>query len=691
MRKRWSSLIHDERGMALIMALGILLVLTIALTAVVQFSTSSARHGSRSNADERSYALAEAGVNAGVAVLEVSATPSTWPEYSTLTAAQRTVTDAGNTASWSATSAPCGLKCVDWTISARSSVRNPTGPSATAISRTVSKRFRVTWSGGFGFDSSFMYSFGDFTMTGGSVIFQEPIISDGNFSMGNGRVEASAVVMSVRKTITLSTGTSIGQGLATTLITAMDATQQKANVASVADFGTSGTTKIDSEWMSYTGTGTTAAACSPVPSPCLTGLTRGLVPGYPGAAHSTGVRVEVTRPATLTATMTDSQTVASVSSVTGYPSTCSGAGCTAGMIVVDDGPGGLASEYMTYLGTSTNSATCAPGPQPCFWGLSRGLIPGHPKRAHTGCTTACTPETADGRLAEIRSSTPPTGGCMGGAPYCTVIRSATPMSSSLLQDDPSFPKPVIDVAQARIDAAPGPNHLPGEPVATCPISFAAGAGGTNPYFNGATVNLTPTSNYTCTATSPTYGPGELSWNSSTKVLKVRGVVFLPSNVSTSQDLVYDAPTGDGATLYIGGDFDFSDDNVCGLRIVATTSCDTANWNPNVHGFVTFVLKNVPAWTNTVTGVVTPAQTGSAATNPRHQIKPSGGPTLQGVIYTDGLLDTSGGAAISGTVYAGEIKTSGNGSAPAPGILALPLSWAGPVTYTVAYVEGSSSG
>ena len=59
----------DESGIALVMALGIMLVLVIALTTVITFTAAGARDSHRVNAGQKATALAEAGVNNALAVL----------------------------------------------------------------------------------------------------------------------------------------------------------------------------------------------------------------------------------------------------------------------------------------------------------------------------------------------------------------------------------------------------------------------------------------------------------------------------------------------------------------------------------------------------------------------------------------------------------------------------------------------
>ena len=68
-RSRMLVRLRDERGIALIMALGILFVLTITLGTVIYVTSASARHANNSNAGQKAYALAEAGINNGLAHL----------------------------------------------------------------------------------------------------------------------------------------------------------------------------------------------------------------------------------------------------------------------------------------------------------------------------------------------------------------------------------------------------------------------------------------------------------------------------------------------------------------------------------------------------------------------------------------------------------------------------------------------
>jgi Tfp pilus assembly protein PilX len=59
----------EERGIALLVTLGMLMVISISMTAAITYSTSNGRSSGLSKSDQVSYALAEAGVNNAIAVL----------------------------------------------------------------------------------------------------------------------------------------------------------------------------------------------------------------------------------------------------------------------------------------------------------------------------------------------------------------------------------------------------------------------------------------------------------------------------------------------------------------------------------------------------------------------------------------------------------------------------------------------
>src|SRR5262245_34084310 len=61
--------VSDERGMALVMALGMMMVLSVLVAPCVYFTTSGAQDAEAKNAGQKAYALAEAGLNSAFAQL----------------------------------------------------------------------------------------------------------------------------------------------------------------------------------------------------------------------------------------------------------------------------------------------------------------------------------------------------------------------------------------------------------------------------------------------------------------------------------------------------------------------------------------------------------------------------------------------------------------------------------------------
>src|SRR6476660_6417805 len=100
---RRTSNLADEQGFALVMALTTLVVLSVILTVALEVSASSNRHAVRSNATEKAYRLAEAGLNNAVAVVAEAGADTTKirPQPSHAGDSSSTVTPLdGGTATW---------------------------------------------------------------------------------------------------------------------------------------------------------------------------------------------------------------------------------------------------------------------------------------------------------------------------------------------------------------------------------------------------------------------------------------------------------------------------------------------------------------------------------------------------------------------------------------------------------------
>ena len=134
-----SKRLRSEAGIALPMALGIMLVLTISVFAVIGFSSAGSRNASLNMTRQSAKALAEGGVNHGASVLA-----------KTLQTNGAFAANLGGTAAiqgvnvpWTATY-ETGSSPRSWLVSATTALPNPTGPGASDVPRTVQARFAWT-------------------------------------------------------------------------------------------------------------------------------------------------------------------------------------------------------------------------------------------------------------------------------------------------------------------------------------------------------------------------------------------------------------------------------------------------------------------------------------------------------------------------------------------------------------------
>src|SRR5919197_458656 len=128
-------MLRDERGAALVMALGMLTVMTLSLGSVIFMTTSGMRDAKRTNAGQKAYAAAEAGLNNIIAEIAPhypggSAGNSSW-------AAAGSATYDGATAAWSGTFAQTSSASGTWHLIGTGTVSNPTGPGARNVLRVV--------------------------------------------------------------------------------------------------------------------------------------------------------------------------------------------------------------------------------------------------------------------------------------------------------------------------------------------------------------------------------------------------------------------------------------------------------------------------------------------------------------------------------------------------------------------------
>jgi hypothetical protein len=171
------------------MALGIMMVLTLALGTVIYITAAGARDAQRTNAGQNAYALGEAGINNALAVLNANY-PGSFPGDPTLLP-PRTTTYSNGTVSWAGTlvTAPPSVSWnQQWNLTATGTVENPTGPGASDVQRTVTAVVPVieptVIHPGDNNPLDFIYSFQDLTFQQ-SVIVASPVYTQRDLILQN--------------------------------------------------------------------------------------------------------------------------------------------------------------------------------------------------------------------------------------------------------------------------------------------------------------------------------------------------------------------------------------------------------------------------------------------------------------------------------------------------------------------------
>jgi hypothetical protein len=140
--------------------------------------------------------------------------------------------------------------------------------------------------------------------------------------------------------------------------------------------------------------------------------------------------------------------------------------------------------------------------------------------------------------------------------------------------------PTVSLDSWYVDASPGPHH-PCETTTGTPPVFE---NETSPKVRNRSVpgtfNLTPTSSYTCQTTGGGNPLGEISWNNTTKVLTVRGTIFIDGNAYVGQDGTYDGQ----ATLYLSGSFMINGSKFCAVKSGGLCNYTSGAWDPDTRLF-----------------------------------------------------------------------------------------------------------
>jgi Tfp pilus assembly protein PilX len=140
-------LLRRQDGITLIMAIGVLGVLTMAGTSLIYYSSTNARMAALSEDKSSAYDLAEAGINEMMAILSRPENNALnkyiLGEQSNGTVTHTTQTYDGGTVEWWGTLSQSVTGASTWTLTSVGKVKNPTGATASQVTRTLSAKVPV--------------------------------------------------------------------------------------------------------------------------------------------------------------------------------------------------------------------------------------------------------------------------------------------------------------------------------------------------------------------------------------------------------------------------------------------------------------------------------------------------------------------------------------------------------------------
>ena len=201
---------------------------------------------------------------------------------------------------------------------------------------------------------------------------------------------------------------------------------------------------------------------------------------------------------------------------------------------------------------------------------------------------------------------------------------------------PLIPEPTADFAKWYENGIPGPSQscttVSGSPP-TFDNNYPARDNSVSTDFE-----LTPASSYTCRVGPPGNASGELSWNAATKLLTVKGTMFIDGGAKITNGSL-NSYNGQGA-LYLSGTFYVNNGSkLCGG--VSGGNCDFAAWDPNSE-----MLTIVAGGTGGLAGV-------------DNSIKVDKNGQFQGALFGTGAVEFTNNARSDGPIVGSTIKFNNN--------------------------------
>jgi hypothetical protein len=547
----------EERGIALAMALGVMSVLLISGTTIVYFSSTNARTASRSSSDQKAYALAEAGMNDALSILENALDPRT----STLLP-QTTVNLDGGTATYSGTIDANDL----WTLTSIGSVRSPSG-ALSNVTRTLKRTVQILGLNQSATGIAWSRFYQDSTatcLTIDGVNWPAPVSTRGDLCLVDG-----ATITGSTTTVDVGGNVSIVGPDVTSSPRAPSAASGWTNSTNVF---TSNSVYATNAISSY-GTGATLQAT-------------GFGFSIPSTAIIKGITVSVVRKASTSFTLQDSSVYLLKSgSQTGTNHAVSGTWSTSNTTKDYGSTSDLWGTTWTAANINASNFgvkfVARAGSSSATASVDYITVTVTYSDDTNGVGTAGTP------IAEANV----TGTCTynANAPHSPCSSADKVYASNITTAGKNLTMPQIDFAYWWAHAKPGPKY-PCTTSTGTPPSFDNDAASTTGPNDSIPINgeMTPLySDYTCKVIENGIRVGELSWNHTTHDLTIYGTVFVDGNFRFDDDgqVVHYHGRGD---IFAGGAAEI-DELVCaggsGTDLASSCYADMSNWDPSQNMLV----------------------------------------------------------------------------------------------------------
>jgi hypothetical protein len=208
-RARANRLSGDESGVALVMALSVMMVSSILMGSVLVVTSANSRDAQRSNSAIKAYDLAEAGINNALAVLNANYPGSVaYPGDSTLLSA-RTTTYGSGSATWSGSLVTVSGQTwsYEWHLTSTGTIPNPTGAGAVTRQATATLPVILPPNQQNGGTSPLNWIYGGTDVNlSQSLQVGSPVYAVGNLSLTNtAQITGTAGKIGVGGNVTLST------------------------------------------------------------------------------------------------------------------------------------------------------------------------------------------------------------------------------------------------------------------------------------------------------------------------------------------------------------------------------------------------------------------------------------------------------------------------------------------------------